>query len=144
MDSSIACNLACPSDATYSSVSLESTAAKLGTRTCRPLQTKFTTLFIHIQWSQSRLNRQPRQHGQVVHKNTYSGIRLMQTRGLRPHQSGCTTHLSHRQVREFSSNSFVTEILLSINRSCSRYVKVLYSDNISRRSRRLRHMGHHP
>ena len=100
----------------------------------------FKTLFIHIQWSQSRLNRQARHHGQVVH-NTNSGIRLMQTRSLRLHSSGCTTHLFHRQVREFSSNSFVTEILLSLNRSCSRYVKVLYSDNILRRSRRLRHMG---
>ena len=33
------------SDATNSSVSLESTAAKLGTRTCRPLQTKFLQLY---------------------------------------------------------------------------------------------------
>jgi hypothetical protein len=34
------------SDATNSSVSLESTAAKLGTRTCRPLQTKFLQLYL--------------------------------------------------------------------------------------------------
>ena len=33
------------SDATISSVSLGSTAAKLGTRTCRPLQTKFLQLY---------------------------------------------------------------------------------------------------
>ena len=56
---------------------------------------------------------------------------------------GVRTHISHLQSfgNLVPNNSSLRHYSQSIV-SCSRYVKVLHSDNISRRSRRLRNMGH--